>query len=222
MEIRKTGKIWFSPYGVYKHLLRLSKTVGQEDIEKLGKYKRAREARIAAVTALVIGRNNPAYVQLPKSDPPDAYLMQESKEKIGQQDITTLEITTYRANGESLLEQLVRTKVGNVKKYSDEYILIVELLSRQGINYEDIRKHLNSTGVKFPVWTLLGKTVNGDTIAELTIINPKTHSLEINIGKAAHELKQSGVHDVISVERVGSVDKVRKEPAGEYEKAPWD
>lgn len=54
MEIRRTGNIWHSPYNVYKHLGRLARLVGQDVIEKEGKYKPVREARIAAVTALVI------------------------------------------------------------------------------------------------------------------------------------------------------------------------
>ena len=39
MEIRRTGNIWHSPYNVYKHLGRLAKLVGQDTIEKVGKYK---------------------------------------------------------------------------------------------------------------------------------------------------------------------------------------
>ena len=122
MEISRTGDIWHSPYNVYKHIGRLTKQVGQEAIEKEGKYKPVREARIASVTALTIFQrtNKPADVQLPPQDPPDAYLMQQSIEKVGQIDITTLEITSYRANrNETLLEQLQRTKAINIPKYSE-------------------------------------------------------------------------------------------------------
>ncbi len=224
MQISRTGQIWHSPYNVYKHLLRLSKIVLQEDIEKKGKYKPVREARLAAVTALVISKitKNPAYVQLPSSDPPDAYLMQESKIKKGQLDITTLEITSYRGNtSESLLEQLKRTKVGKILKYSDEYILVVELLSKKNIDYEAIKNYLNSSNINFPVWTLYGKTVDGSTTAEFTIINPKVYSSEINIAEEAVKQKEIGMIEVIHMKRTGNEKNVRKEKAGEYELAPW-
>jgi hypothetical protein len=225
MEMRRTGKIWHSPYSVYKHLGRLAKQVGQEAIEKEGKYKPVREARIAAVTALVIYQRTkkPAYVQLPPKDPPDAYLMQRSLEKKGQLDITTLEITSYRANrGETLLDQLKRTKANGIQKYSDEYVLVVELLSKERIDYEAIRDHLNGINIKFPVWTLYGKTVDGSTTAEFTIINPKIWQTEINIGEAAFKLKQDGVLDVVFIKRAGSEKSVRTEPAGNYELPPWE
>lgn len=225
MEIRRTGNIWHSPYNVYKHLGRLAKQVGQEAIEKEGKYKPVREARIAAVTALVISQRTkkPAYIQLPLKDPPDAYLMQQSLEKKGQLDITTLEITSYRANrNEILLDQLKRTKANDIQKYSDEYVLAVELLSKENIDYEAIRDYLNSINIRFPVWTLYGKTVDGSTTAEFTIINPKIWQTEINIGEAAFKLKQDGMLDVIFIKRAGSEKSVRAEPAGDYELPPWE
>lgn len=225
MEIRRTGNIWHSPYNVYKHLGRLAKQIGQDAIEKEGKYKPVREARIAAVTALVISQRTkkPAYVQLPPKDPPDAYLMQQSLKKKGQLDITTLEITSYRANrNEALLDQLKRTKANGIQKYSDEYVLVVELLSKDGIDYVAIRDYLNSISIKFPVWTLYGKTIDGSTTAELTIINPKIWQTEINIGEAAFRLKQDGMLDVIFIKRAGSEKSVRTEPAGNYELPPWE
>lgn len=225
MEIRRTGNIWHSPYNVYKHLGRLAKQVGQEAIEKEGKYKPIREARVAAVTALVISQRTrkPAYVQLPPKDPPDAYLMQQSLERKGQLDITTLEITSYRANrGETLLDQLKRTKANSIQKYSDEYVLVVELFSKDGIDYEAIRDYLNSISIRFPVWTLYGKTVDGSTTAEFTIINPKIWQTEINIGEAAFKLKQDGMLDVIFIKRTGNEKNVRTELAGNYELPPWE
>lgn len=225
MELRKTGNIWHSPYNVYKHLGRLAKAVGQEAIEKEGKYKPVREARIAAVVAAILSQRTrkPAYVQLPKSDPPDAYLMQQSLVKKGQMDITTLEITSYRNNrGETLLDQLKRTKVGQIQKYSDEYVLVVELLSKEGIDYDAIREYLNSANIRFPVWTLFGKTVDGSTTAEMVIINPETHQFDVNVGEAVYNLRQQGMLDVVFIKRAGSEKSVRTEPAGEYELPPWE
>lgn len=220
----RTGATWHSPYNVYRHLDKLAKKVGLSAINNDGKYKVMREARIAAVTALVIYKmtNKPAYIQLPPSDPPDAYIMQESLVKKGQLDISTIEITSYRGQKESLLDQLIRTKVSEVPKYSDEYILVVELLSKKGIDYDAIREYLNSKKIQFPIWTLFGKTVDGSTTAELTIINPETASYEINIGKLAFELKEKGMKDVLSVKRTGSEKNVRTEPSGENHSSPWD
>lgn len=224
-EMRQTGNVWHSPYNVYKHLGRLAKLVGQEAIEKEGKYKPVREARIAAVTAIILSRRTrkPAYIQLPESDPPDAYLMQQSLLKKGQMDITTLEITSYRNNrGETLLEQLKRTKTGQIRKYSDEYVLVVELLSKEGIDYDAIRESLNSIGVPFPVWTLYGKSVDGNTTAEMTIINPDTHQFEIDVGEALYTLKQQGMLDVLFTKRAGSEKSGRTAPSGTYELPPWE
>lgn len=225
MEIRRTGQIWHSPYNVYKHLGRLAKAVGQEAIEKEGTYKPVRECRIAAVTAAILSQRTgkPAYVQLPKNDPPDAYLMQQSLVKKGQMDITTLEITSYRNNrGETLLDQLKRTKVGQIQKYSDEYVLVVELLSKEGIDYDAIREYLNSVDIRFPVWTLFGKTVDGSTTAEMTLINPETHQFDVNVGESIYNLRQQGMLDVLFAKRAGSEESVRAEPAGEYELPPWE
>lgn len=225
MEVRRTGDIWHSPYNVYKHLGRLANIVGQEAIEKDGKYKVAREARIAAITALILSQRTrkPAYVQLPTQDPPDAYLMQQSLEKKGQLDITTLEITSYRNNRETLHDQLKRTKTGVVNKYSEEYVLVVELLSKEGIDYAAIRDYLNEEKIKFPVWTLFGKTVDGSTVAEFTIINPTIYQSEVNIGEAAYKLKQNGLLDVLFIKRAGSEKTVRTEPSGtNYELPPWE
>lgn len=225
MEIGRTGNIWHSPNNVYKHLGRLAKRVGKEAIENEGKYKRVREARIAAVVALALYQKTkkPAYVQLPPNDPPDAYLMQQSIKKKGQLDITTIEITSYRGiSNETLLDQLIRTKVGGPPKYSNEYLLIVELLTKQGIDYGAIRQYLNKNNIQFPIWTLFGKKVEGSTTAELVIVNPSTHCVEINIGKAAFNLKQKGVIEVLFTKRTANEKNVRVESAGSYELPPWE
>jgi len=225
MEIPRTANIWHSPYNVYKHLQRLSKFVSQDKIEKLGKYKPVREARAAAVTALVVARilKSPTYVQIPLSDPPDAYLMQESKNIKGDLDITTLEITSYRANNnESLLEQLKRTKIGTIQKYSDEYILIVELLSKDMIDYKAIREYANSIHLAFPIWTLFGKTVDGSTTAEVTVVNPETSYFEVNIAEEAYKQHENGVLEIIHTIRTGNVQNVRTEAGKHYELPPWE
>jgi len=76
MVRRKTGEIWHNPYNVYKHIARLTEKVGSETIEKHGKLKPVREARITAIAALAMYNQTgkPAYIQLCRNDPPDAYI----------------------------------------------------------------------------------------------------------------------------------------------------
>jgi len=225
MTIRKTDTVWFSPVRVYKHIDRLTKKVGAEAIEKESKFKRVREIRLAAVAALLIYKRtgNPAYVQLCKDDPPDAYIMQESKTIIGQLDITTLEISTFLGNtSETFLDQLKRKAPATFHKYSDEYVIVYELKTYNRVNFDEAREYLNKVKTPFPVWTLLGKNVNGDTIAEFTTINPDTYSSEVNIGETAFQFDSIGIPDVLFIKRAGSVKSVRKEPSGLYNKPPWD
>lgn len=225
MTISRTNSIWFSPVRVYKHIDRLTQKVGSETIEKENRFKPVREIRLAAVAALLIYKltGKPAYVQLCKSDPPDAYIMQESKEIIGQLDITTLEISSFLGNTpETFIDQLKRKAPKTHHKYSDEYILVYELKTYEGVNFDEAREYLNGINVPFPVWALLGKRIDGDTIAEFTIINPKTSSHEVNIGEAAFQFESLGIPDVLFVKRAGSAKSVRKEPSGLYNKPPWD
>jgi len=223
MKISKTGNIWYSPYSVYKHLQLLADEVGVKAIEKNGKYKVVREARIAAVTAVVLYKitGKPAYIQLPDSDPPDAFIMQQSTEKIGQLDISTLEITSYRANNGSLFEQLKNTKMKKNSGYSDEYILVVELFSNEEIDYDKIRNYANNISLPFPIWTLKGIVVDGTTTAELVIVNPETHFYEIPIADAIAQWHDKNLIDIITTKRTGSEEKVRTESSGNIELSPW-
>ncbi len=227
--MKKTDEVWHSPLNIYRWESRLAKKVGLEAIKKESKYQKVREARIAAVVALAMYqlRDIPAYVQLPKDDPPDAYVLQESKKIKGQADISTLEITTYYNDSkETLLEQLKRKKVPPTHQiYSGEYVLVVEIGLRKppiNVDYDELRNYLNGIEVRFPVWTIRDISRPGDTIAEVVIVNPKTHKLTVSIGEAAHLFKTKNLHDVIFVKRGTPKNAGKKEPAGQYGKPPWD
>lgn len=229
MVFKRTEEIWHSPLNVYKWEARLLKKIGYKLLKKKGKYQKVREARIAAIVALAMYkiRNIPAYVQLPKNDPPDAYVLQESKKVKGQADISTLEITTYYDDSrETLLEQLKRKKVPpEYKTYSDEYVLVVEIGVREPqivVNYDELRDYLNSVGIKFPVWTIRDISQDGNTIAEVFIVNPVTRRLSINVGEAAYDLKNKGMFDVLFVKQGTHKNAGKKTPAGHYGKPPWD
>lgn len=224
---RKTGKFWHSPYNVFWYIDRLTKKVGPETIEKHGKLKPVREARIVAITALAIYRltGKPAYIQLCKFDPPDAYIMQKSKEVKGQLDISTVEVTSYRRGArETFLKQLKRTKVPTTHhKYSENYILVVDLLTKNQIDFGEVNKYLNDRLTPFPVWVFRAISLFPDTIGEVTILNPRIRQLRINFGEAAFRLKSLGLPDIYSTREVESEDLVREdEPAGTYNKPPWD
>lgn len=221
-----TGKIWHSPLNVYWHLQKLGKTVTQEEFEKKREYQAMREARVGAVTALALFKltGKPTYVQLYKPDPPDVLLMQPSKEEKGQMDITLLEITTYVGQPrETLLEQLKRTKAPKgFHKYSENYVIVVNIGIGFEVDFEPTRKYLNENGVPFPIWTLQEISNFPDTIAELVIVNPNTKKIRVNVGEAAHEFHSLRLPDILNVRRVAKVDNVRIEEAEKYYKAPWE
>lgn len=225
----KSGKIWHSPLNVYWHIQKLTDKLGQDGLEKQKQYKIIRESQIAAVIALVMFRlrNIPAYIQMYKPDPPDALIMQPSFINKGQLDISTLEITQYRANNnESLFDQLKRTKIGSkINTLSSFYILVVDLWPGIKVNEEEftqMRDHLVENKTSYPIWVIQEKEKQPDTITELTIVNPELHKITVNIGESAYIYKQIGAPDVIRVRRVGSKNLVRTEKAEKYYKAPWE
>lgn len=219
------GKTIHTPYNVYRHSDRLVREVGEQEIQKRSRYKVVQETRIAAVAALVIYKitSNPAYVNIPDDDPPDAYILQQSKEKVGQLDITTIEITSYRNNnGETLVEQLKRTKVSENPRYTDEYVIIVELFTKEGVDPNALREYLNQIKIHFPVWLFFPKIVNGNSVAEVTIVNPKTHVFEVDIAEAIVEQGEKGIKGKLNLKRASNVKKVGIEPTElDNDDAPW-
>ncbi len=225
----KSGKIWHSPLNVYWHIQKLTEKLGQNGLEKHGRYKIIRESQIAAVIALVMFRlrNIPAYIQMYKPDPPDALVMQPSRTNKGQLDISTLEITQYRAKtDESLFDQLKRTKIGPKNNtLSSFYILVVDLWPSVEISdeeYQKMKDYLNKNKTPYPVWVIQEIEKYPDTIAELTIVNPEFHKISVNIGETAHIYEQLGAPDVVRIIRVGNSNLVRTEKAEKFYKAPWE
>lgn len=222
----KLGNTWHSPYNVYWHIQKLTTEVGAEAIETKNKHRLVREARIGAIIALVMFQKlgKPTYIQLYKPDPPDVILMQPSKRTLGQIDITLLEITTYiKQKRESLLEQLKRTKTKpGIHTLSENYILIVNVGVSIRIDYEPIRDYLNKNHTPFPIWTLQQVSNYPDTIARVVIINPKIHSMDVNVGEAAFTFRGLRFPDIVRTRRVGKVKYVRVEKAGKCNDAPWE
>lgn len=149
--ISQYNKRWHSPTNVYMHIQKLVKDVGFEAINKNPLYQKVREARIGVVMAFILSqmRGLPTFLRFPLKDPPDVYLMQPND---GTMDIVTVEITSYRESEESLLEQLKRTKLSQT--YSYEYTLLVELLIKTKVGYDDIFKYKIEHKIDWPVWFL--------------------------------------------------------------------
>ncbi len=222
----KAGSIWHSPLNVYWHLQKETEKIGSEKLENDGKYQDRREARVAAVTALILFRltNKPAFVQLYKPDPPDALIMQRSVEVKGQQDISQIEITRYLGNkNESLLDQLKRNKIQpGINKYSENYILVVNIYKNVGVNFDEINTYLLENKTPFPVWCIQEVETRPDTICEVTILNPFLEKITVNLGEAAFVYDKLKLPGVIHTRRVGRADLVRMENAEKSYLAPWE
>lgn len=224
MKNSQFNKRWHSPVNVYMHLNRLAKKVGQPTLESSPLWKRAREARIAAVMAFVVTkiRNIPTVIRLPLNDPPDAYLMQPNGVDM---DITTVELTSYR-NGakETLLDQLARTKIKKYKTLSSKYVLGVDLLTEEGVDYQAINDYAVSVKAPFPVWTFLKIQDYPDTIAEIVITNPKISKFMVNVGEEAFYFSDKyKIPHVVFSKKAHKPEEVRSEPLSEEcNIAPWE
>ena len=215
------NKRWHSPTNVYGHLHKLTEEVGSDAVENRPQYKRAREARIAAIMAFVLTRirNLPTVLRLPLHDPPDAYLMQPNS---GTMDIITVEITSYRSSKESLLEQLERTKFNH--SYSEEYILLTELFTEDKVDYEEINKYAIDQSIPFKIWSLKKIQDSPDTIAEVVILNPTIMKFTINIGEEAYYFKEKyKIPQVIFSKRAYKTEDIKSIPdADGCYICPWE
>lgn len=196
-------------------------------IEGSGQLKPVREARIAAITALAIYQmtGKPAYVQLCKDDPPDAYIGQKSLIVPGQLDVSTIEITSFRENPrEDFLTQIKRTKIPpNYQKYSKNYVLVVDLLTRNPIDEIGINTYLNEVKVPFPILTFKALSISPDTIGEMVILNPNISRFTINFGEVAYKMKKSGTPESFKITWIKSPDQLRDDQhTGTYSLPPWD
>lgn len=215
---------WHSPINVFWHLKKLTDKVGIKAIESKRNYQSVREARIGAVAALSIFKSTgkPTYLQLYKPDPPDIILMQQDR-STGEREITQLEITTYLTETrDSLLDLIKRKDPIGTHKYSDNYILVVNIGKNLNPNFEQVRDYLNSNDAPFPVWAVQEISSYPDTIAELTIINPDIYQIQINLGEAAHVLNIVAPYGVIHSRRTGNPATIMFEPSGKNYKAPWE
>ena len=221
MKISQFNKRWHSPTNVFMHLDKLTQQIGSEVLEKSPKYQKAREARIAMIMAFVLSRirNISTYLRLPLNEPPDVYLMQPNT---GTMDIATVELTSYRPSNESLLEQLKRKKLK--QPYPKEYILLVDLLTEDKVDYEAINDYAVENHLPFPIWSLRNVQQLPDTIAEVVIMNPKVSIFSVNVGEEAYYFREKyKALAVVFSKRVSKIENVRSEKmTTDCNIAPWE
>ncbi|MFA5015189.1 MAG: hypothetical protein WC549_06585 [Actinomycetota bacterium] len=219
--ISQYNKKWHSPTNVYMHIQELAKDVGFEAINKKPQYQKVREAKISVVMAFILSkmRGLPTFLRFPLKDPPDVYLMQPNN---GTMDIVTVEITSYRDSKESLLEQLKRTKLSQT--YSYKYMLLVELLIKTQVDYDNIFKYKIKHKIDWPVWFLSKIKDSPDTIAEIVTIDSGINHFEINIGREAYYYnKQFKTPAIIYSKRAFKPKDVRVESnQKEDHTLPWE
>jgi len=224
--IRKTENIWFSPYNIHYHIQEAKKLVGGEKFAKDRKWKRAREAHVAMIVALGFYRleKKPAYIQLPKKDPPDAIMMWESQEKKGEYTMLDLEITSYKSGQETFLEQLKRGKAPEKHIFSSDTSIVFQIQDYEGIDVQNVIDYLSEIDAPFAIWLILKKQIHPDTIVEFTSIDKYgSKKISLNIGEALKLFIGEKHSPILHMERVGNINKVGKSKLPfTHQKPPWE
>lgn len=219
MPWKDGNNLWFNPLFVYSSCVELVKKKGIDQIKKENNYQKLVESYDISLLALVIyAFNNKShalpFLQMPRKDPPDGYIGQESLIKKGTFSISTIEHTSYNSSrGQSLLDQLLSSKkLGDkYQKYDGLYVLLIKVEEGENPNYEEVTNFLNKKDVKFAVWSLKVISKSPDTVVELNVLNPKLSSSKINVAKIANEYRVRKIPNIVKIIRVGSVKKVRME-----------
>lgn len=226
MPWKDNNKIWFNPVYVHSCCVDIVKKKGIEQIKKERNFKKLTESYDLSLVALAIYRLNDdthglPLIQIPKNDPPDGYIGQESKVVFGDFDISVVELTRYNGkNQKTLLKQLVDSgKFGKgYEKYSKEYILVIKVEEGVSPDYEEVNSFLKENNIMFAIWAIQITQTQPDTIVKLVILNPQIQTININIGGVALEYKIHKIPDVQEINRVGSQEKVRKELGSSIDK----
>ena len=230
MTWRNDNKIWFCPAYIHSCCVELVKEKGIDQLKKEGKYKKLIESYDLSLTALAIYKLNKKthdlpFIQIPKCDPPDGYIGQESRERLGGFDISTVELTRYDgAGGQTLLEQLQSSDKINPKynKYGREYVLLIKVEAGVEPNYKKVNRFLVEKQIPFAVWSLQVVQTHPDTTVKLITLNPKIQVVHINVGEIAFLYKERKMPNVLEVRRTGAKGRVRKEINSQLDKKYLD
>lgn len=231
MSIINEDNIWFSPIRAFSDYAKIQKEVDQKTIQQASQYMKVMETRAVAILcfALFEANKTPWYLQICQQDPPDALIMRQSPNSIGDDEILGVEVTSYVRNKtgmpqETLLEQLKKTKMfAHYHKYSDHDVILVDLGTRFQPNVNEIADYMKEIGAPYQVWIIQQVEAFPDTLAEMTICNTQgAYSARINIGEAWHNMVEQKVLGAFRKIRVGSVDKVRVEKGEPITRRPWE
>jgi hypothetical protein len=222
MSIAEFSKTWHSPTNVLFHLDELSKNLEDpEALESSPHYQKPREARTAAILAFVLSKQNnrATFIRLPKTDPPDAYLFQNDN---GKMAVAPIELTSHYPSGQSLLEKLKEKKLK--QQYPKELILVIELFTEDGVDYEAISQYAKDQKIEFRIWTLRKVQQKPNTIAEVVIIHPRISKFLVDIGEAAHNFKEKyNAPPIVFTQKTSHSKGTRTERMIEpYTTHPWE
>lgn len=230
MTWKDDNKIWFCPAYVHSCCVGLVREKGIDQLKKEHKYKKLVESYDLSLTALAIYQLNKnthglPLIQIPKKDPPDGYIGQESKERFGDFDISEIELTRYDGkNGQTLLEQLLSSDKINSKynKYGKRCVLLIKIEADIEPNYREVNRFLVEKQIPLAVWLLQIVQTHPDTIVKLTSLNPDIQAVHINAGEIAFLYKKQKIPNVLEVKRTGSKERVRREINNQLDKKYLD
>jgi hypothetical protein len=232
MPMISEDKIWFSPIRAFSAYMKAVENYGYDAVHQDDKYKRIVETRVVAILcfAMFEATKTPWYLQICKSDPPDALIMRQSPTVKGDDEVMGIEVTAYIRNKtglpkDTLLDQLKKTKMFEYyHMYTDHDAILVDLGTDFQPDYNEIAEYMKEINAPYQVWVIQQVSTTPDTIAEMTICNVDgACQTQINIGAAWHNMKEQNILGAFRKIRVGSVDKVRVEKKGEpINGAPWE
>lgn len=220
------NKIWFNPAYVHTCCVELVAEKGIGQIKKERNYKKLVESfdlSLAALTLYSLNKDTHELplIQIPKKDPPDGYIGQQSIKNPEGFDISVIELTRFEGkNNRTLLEQLLASdKVNpNYSKYGSHYVLLIKIEDGTYPDYEEVNNFLVKHKINYAAWALEITQSFPDTIAKLTILNPSIQVVEVNIGEVAFMYKQQKIAVAYENNRVGSEKSVRKEITNHLDK----
>ena len=224
------NKIWFNPAYIHACCAEIVKERGIDQIKKERNYKKLVESFDLSLTALTLYSLNRdthelPLIQIPKKDPPDGYIGQQSIKNPEDFDISVLELTRFEGkNSRTLLKQLLESdKVNpNYNKYGSHYVLLIKIEDNTHPDYEEVNNFLVKHKINYAVWALEITQSYPDTTAKLTILNPNIQVVEVNIGEVALMYKQQKIAVAYENNRAGSKKRVRKEITNHLDKKYFD
>lgn len=171
--------LWFSPSWIfmkYIHLLR--KIDFKEDrILRENKFKKVRETLAGANLALAVQSlaDQPVYVQLSKTDPPDFFILQRDPAHNNKLVpwITYIEHTGHglKRHQIELAKQLEASKLKYAQEYVYDYILLIEVEKIIDKDVAAVENLIHKKNIKYKVWMIEGQYQNDSKSIRIITLN---------------------------------------------------